>query len=207
MGKSRFEGMEIAIREQSKIAESGIQDKIQIDTLKMNIESIDNETLQKIEEIKNTPVNKDILKRQAQNDFNTHKTNNQREYDSLLQQATHNINQASLDAEQKYKQAQIDIANKKAQLEMLTATAKEQKEQLDLDAQQEFDVAMASIDNVEKTIQLRIQKVEMEAQKRKKEFELKLRALEAKNNIIEEQKDGWKRFYKDVVEISKQPDT
>ena len=40
MGKSRFEGMEIAIREQSKIAESGIQDKIQIDTLKMNIESM-----------------------------------------------------------------------------------------------------------------------------------------------------------------------
>ena len=71
MGKSRFEGMEIAIREQSKIAEAGAEDKIKIQRLNNELESIDSDTEQAIEEIKSTPINKELLEKKAKNELDS----------------------------------------------------------------------------------------------------------------------------------------
>ena len=205
MGKSRFEGMEVAIREQAKISEASVSDKVQIDRLQAELDGIDADTKQRIEEIKAQPVNKDLLRKQAENELSAALKQSKRNCDTIVLQAENEIKQAELDADVEYKQAKLDIETRKANLAGVKDAANEQKERLDVEAKQAFDTVIASIDNTAKTLELRIQKEKANGEKQKREIQIKLQALKSRNAIIDEQKQGWKRYYDDVVEISKQP--
>ena len=205
MGKSRFEGMEIAVREQAKITEGGANDTVEIESLGAELKDIDAETETSIKEIKATPINKELLRKQAQNDIEFKKKENDRNYKTIVSENEARINQAELNSEQTYKQAKLDIQNAKVKLENMKETAKETNEIANLKATQEYNKIISSIDNTELTLSLQVDREKMNGEKRKKEIEIKLRGLKAKNKIAEEQKNGWKQFYNDTVEISKQP--
>lgn len=205
MGKSRFEGMEIAIREQAKIADLGANDKVRIETLEAQLNDIDDDLKQEVAQIKATPIDKSLLRKQAETDRDNRLKRNEMELKFRLNKAEMDIKQAEHDADEAYKQAKLDIDREKAELANLKELATAEKDKNDVLAKQEFDRTIASVDNTEKTIQLRIDKATSDSKKLKKDIEIQLRSLKAKNNVIEEQKKGWAQFYKDTVEISKQP--
>jgi hypothetical protein len=207
MGKSRFEGMETAIREQAKISEAGAFEKAQMDRLQAELDSIDAETKQRIEEIKAQPVNKELIRKQAENEFSASMKQNKRVCDEIILRAEQGIKEAEFEAETEYKQAKLEIEKQRANLANVKEKALEDKERLDIEAKQMQEMAISSIDNTSKTLELRIQKEQANAQKQKKEIEIKLRTLKSRDKIIEEQKASWQKFYEDVVEISKQPPT
>lgn len=197
--------MEIAIREQAKIAEAGAGDKVRIETLEAELTDIDNDIKQSIAEIRATPIDKKLLRKQAESDRDNRLRQNDLQCKFRLNNAELAIKQAEYDAESEYKQAKLDIEKKRSELSNLKESVTATKEQQDIAAQQDYEKIIASVDNTEKTIELRINKVEIEGKKRKKDIEIQLRSLKARNNVVEEQKSGWKQFYKDTVEISMIP--
>jgi hypothetical protein len=205
MGKSRFEGMETALRELDNVSRTNVEGKVRIDQFRAELENIDADTKQRIEEIKATPIDKELLRKQAENELSTRLKQNKRVCDSVVESAEQDIKQAEADAEQAYRQAKLDIERCKSNIALLKESAVEKKDRADIEAKQEHDKVLSSIDNTEKTLSLRVQKEEAAGKKRRQEIEIQLRSLEARDKIVEEQKRGWRKFYDDVVEISKQP--
>jgi len=161
----------------------------------------------KIAVIKATPIDKELLKKQAINDRASRLKQNERAYVDSINKAEQNIKQAEHDCETAYNQAKLDIEKKKSLFKNIQDNAKEEMERQNILAEQEYETILASIDNTEKTMELKIKKEEVNGQKRRRDIEISLRALKARNNIIEEKKKGWKRFYEDTVEISKQQES
>ena len=151
MGKSRFEGMEIAIREQAKIADLGANDKVRIETLEAQLADIDDDLKQQIEQIKATPIDKSLLRKQAETDRDNRLKRNELELKFRLNKAEMDIKQAEHDADEAYKQAKLDIEREKAELANLKEQVTAEKEKNDTLAKQEFDRTIASVDNTEKT--------------------------------------------------------
>jgi preprotein translocase subunit SecF len=99
----------------------------------------------------------------------------------------------------------LDIDRKKANLVNVKEQAQEIKDRQDIEANEEFERVTASISNVEKTIELRVQKEKIAGEKRKQEIQIRLRGLKAKDKVAEQKKAVFDKFYNDIVEISKQP--
>lgn len=205
MGKSRFEGMEVAVREQAKLSEASISEKVQIDRLQADLDSIDAETKQRIEEIKATPINKELLKAQAENELSANLKQNKRACDEVVMRAELDVKRAQQEADEAYAAAKLDIEESKAKIASIKESALERKERLDIDAKQSYEMVVSSIDNANKTLALRVQKETALGEKAKKEIAIKLQALKSRDKIVEEQKASWKQIYSDIVEISKQP--
>jgi hypothetical protein len=205
MGKSRFEAMESAIREQASISEASASEKAQMDRLQAELDSIDADVNQRIEEIKATPMDKELLKKQAENDLSSATKQNKCNCDELVQKAEQEIKQAQLNADKAYEQAKLDIERAKARLSSVKEAAAEKKESLDVEAKQQYAMVMSSIDNTGKTLELRIQKEKVNGEKQKREISIKLQQLKSRDKIVEEKKALMRRFYDDVVAISKQP--
>lgn len=205
MGKSRFEAMESAVREQASISEASASEKAQMDRLQAELDSIDADVNQRIEEIKATPMDKELLKKQAENDLSSATKQNKRNCDELVQKAEQEIKQAQLNADKAYEQAKLDIERAKARLSSVKEAAAERKESLDVEAKQQYAMVMSSIDNTGKTLELRIQKEKVNGEKQKREISIKLQQLKSRDKIVEEKKALMRRFYDDVVAISKQP--
>lgn len=205
MGKSRFEGMEIAVREQQKISEANAGDKVDIETLEAELNDIDIDTQHRIAEIKATPIDKELLKRKAEMEMDFALKENDRICKTIILEAEQKIAQAELDADNEYKQAKLDIEKARGSLSNVKETAIERKKMLDMKAKEQFDTVLASIDNTEKTLSLQISKEEMNGEKRKKEIAIRLRALKARNKVVEDNRKIWEKLYNDTVEISKQP--
>ena len=205
MGKSRFEGMEIAVREQARITEDGADNKIEIETLQAELTEIDKETEHNIAEIKATPIDKVLLKVQAKTDMDNKIKQNEREYRTIILTEEQTIEQEEKDAKEEYEQAVLDIKNLRLSLANLKETAKEKKDIEDTKAKQEYDKVMASANNADVTLSLKIDREKMNGEKRKKEIDIKLRNLKARDNINNEKKKSWEQLYKDTVEISKLP--
>ena len=203
MGKSRFEGMEIAVREQAKIVDGSVQQKVDVETLEAEKAVIDQEVEQEIKEIKSTPINKKTVKEQAE----TNKSNKlkaiERECNTTVMQAEQQIKQAQHNADQNYNQAKLNIEKAKEDLENLKQQAQEMGDSKRTQVIQGFETVLASIDNTDKTIELKVEKAKIDGKKRKREIEIKLRSLTAQVKIVEEKKNAWKTFYNDTVAISK----
>ena len=205
MGKSRFEAMESAIREQASISEASASEKAQMDRLQAELDSIDADVNQRIEEIKATPMDKELLKKQAENELSSATKQNKRNCEELVRKAEQEIKQAQLNADKAYEQAKLDIERAKARLSSVKEAAAERKESLDVEAKQQYAMVMSSIDNTGKTLELRIQKEKVNGEKQKREISIKLQQLKSRDKIVEEKKALMRRFYDDVVAISKQP--
>jgi hypothetical protein len=197
--------MESAIREQASISEASASEKAQMDRLQAELDSIDADVNQRIEEIKATPMDKELLKKQAENDLSSATKQNKRNCDELVQKAEQEIKQAQLNADKAYEQAKLDIERAKARLSSVKEAAAEKKESLDVEAKQQYAMVMSSIDNTGKTLELRIQKEKVNGEKQKREISIKLQQLKSRDKIVEEKKALMRRFYDDVVAISKQP--
>jgi len=197
--------MEIAVREQQRISEANAGDKVEIETLEAELTDIDMETKQSIAEIKATPIDKELLKKQAKLAMDSRIKENDRECKTIILNAEQLILQAELDTESAYKQAKLGIDDARVNLINTKESALEKKEIADLQANQQYEKILSSIDNTEKTLTLQIEKEVMNGEKRKKEIEIRLRSLKARNTIIEESKRIWEKLYNDTVEISKQP--
>jgi len=205
MGKSRFEGMETSVREQTKITENGADNKVQIEELEAELLDIDREVELTIKEIKSTPIDKELLKEQAKVDMENKLSQTEMECQNKVLELQNHINQSELDMENVYKQAKIDLEKMKMKIKKVEEEAKMERKAKDIRTKQEYDIIVSSVDNTDKTLQLKIEKATMSGDKRKKEIEIELRSLKARDKVNEEKKAVWVKLYDDTVEISKQP--
>jgi hypothetical protein len=207
MGMSRFEALKAAVEEQAKMTEAGASDKVLIETLEAELAEIDADTNRRINEIKATPINKDILKKGAETQRDSLLKANERDYKTIVMSAEQEIKQAELDADNTYKQAQLDIDKEKATLINIKERAQEKKDRDDIAVNEEYERIIASIGNVEKTIELKVQREVVAGDKRKQEIQIKLRGLKARDKVADSKRAIFTKFYNDVVDISKQKDS
>jgi len=190
VGKSKYETMEEAIKHRVASLDANVADKVAQKQLESELARIDEETEQQIKEIEAAPVNKDLQLKQAEAELDSEKKANAREKTVAVQNAEYAI-----------KQAELDVQRKKDTLAQIKEIATEREERDNLEAQQEYETILASIDNVDKTIALKVEKAKQMAKIRKKEIEIELDTIKAKNESQEEKQKCWKALYEDVKAI------
>jgi hypothetical protein len=201
MGQSKYETLQNATIQQVAAVDAGVEDSVEQKHLEAELAQIDEETEQQIKEIKATPVNKELLKKQAEAELESRRKANARDKAVAIQQAQHAIEQAELDKDLSVKQAELDIQRKKDTLEQIKEIASENEARKNLSAEQEYDRIVASVDDTEQTINLKIEKAKQQAKVRKREIEIELESIKAKNEAKSEKTKCWKNLYDDTLKL------
>jgi len=208
MGKSKYETMENAIVKQVQSLDANVDDKIKQKKLESELSRIDEETEHQIKEIKATPINNELEKKQALVNLESQKKANARAKVVAIQRAEYDIKQAELDgsiatkeAEEAIKQAELIVERKKDSLSQIKEIAGEKEARDNLQAQQEYEKILASVDNTEQTISLKVEKANQQAKVRKREVEIELDSIKAKNESQAEKLKCYQTLYGDVKAI------
>ena len=188
---SKYATLAEAMKEKVELLSLNTNNLVEKKKIEGALKRIDEETNQRIEEIKATPIDTDLIKTQAKADL-----------DSAL-------SQAEREAEQKKLQADSQIKNAESQLEQMKQAAKfdkekatEDAERKKLEAKQKYDRSVSSVGNQEKTLELEINKVRMGGEAKKKEYQIKLESIDAELGAQNEKIACVDALYNDLKEIS-----
>lgn len=188
---SKYATLADAMREKVRMLSLGVNDSVRASEIEAELKRIDEETNQTIEEIKATPIDTDLVKKQAKADLDTAKRDNRRKASTEI-----------LTAEDEVKEAERMLDITKRNLELIKEKVVEIESNCNLKAQQEFDRTISSIGNIEQTLALKIQKVKQDGEKRKRNLNIELDSLKAKQNAHSGQIKCFDKLYDDIKEIS-----
>jgi len=188
---SRFEELRRAKELKIQALGANVEDVIKQKQLEAELARIDDETKQQIEEIKNEPVNTELITAQAKALLDSKKkSNNRNKLDTITEYE--NVLKGYRDAVAK---AETALAN-------IKESAAEEEERRNLQAQQEYERTVASAGNVEQTIQLRIGRVKQDAEIRKRDIAIRLSNITIRNDAQTAQQKEIDNLYNDIKEIS-----
>jgi hypothetical protein len=188
---SKYETMANAIQKKIEVLNSSVEDVVKQKQLEAELERIDEETNIRIEEIKNTPINKELVKKQATNDRDATIKNAKRLTINTIQE-----NERKLDNGRK----QLELME--SQFEQIKEQCKEQEEKEILNAENEYAKTISSIDNVAEVIKINIAKEKAEANKRKKQIKIDLSNVKIRNEAQTDKLESIETLYNDIKEIS-----
>lgn len=200
--------MEQAMNKQVQSLDDNVDDTIKKKTLQAELDRLDDELKFEIKEIKNTPINKDHLEAQAKTELDYQMKANARKRESTVEDVENEIEEISLDLENRksvfqntIKEIELEIKRKTSSLKQVQEIAKEKEERDNLLARQDYDKALASVNNSEAIISLRVEKAERAMKERKKEIEIKLDKITAKTESQADKLKCWKSLYEDIKQI------
>ena len=215
MGKSRYEALETAIREQAKVSNSNIADKARIQSHEAQLLRIEKELEATIKRIEQSPIDKEALKAKADKDLamtlqkseNTcqqAKSERAKKLDLYHAETTRQYKHATQVAQDAYEKAKDVAAATRDNNKLLDLEEDRTKEERDIEAQYVHKTTITSINDGEKTRDLQIEKAKADSDLKAEKIKIELDALRLNADIVNEQKAAWQTFYKDIVDISKQ---
>ena len=188
---SKYETMANAIQKKIDVLNLSVEDIVKQKQLEAELERIDEETNIRIEEIKNTPINKELVKKQAIN-----------ERDASIKQAKRLTINTIQENERKLEGGKKQLELMQCQFEQIKEQCKEQEEKEILKAENDYQKTISSVDNVEEVIKLNIAKEKAEANKRKKSIKIDLSNVKIRNEAQTDKLKSIETLYNDIKEIS-----
>ena len=156
-----------------------------------SLKRIDEETEQRVEEIRATPIDTELIKSQAKSD-----------YEATLNEIKRRTIERKNNAEAGVKnaEAQVDKIVQDASFEI--EKANEDSVKLEVEAKQKFDRTISSVGNAEKTLALEVKKARAAGNTKKKDNEIKLESIDAELEAQNEKIACIDALYNDLKEIS-----
>ena len=195
---SKYEALTNAMKDKVSILSNGIDDEVEKENLKSQIASIEAELLLEIEEIRNTPIDAELVKKQASADFENKKKTNARNTQVELNDLQNEIKVA----EEVLRKNTQQLDSLKLQVQIESEKIKQDEQTENLKAEQEYQKILSSVGNSDKTIDLKINKAKCESQKRKEQLSTKLSKLEATTKAQQDKINCVDKLYNDLKEIS-----
>jgi hypothetical protein len=130
--------------------------------------------------------------------LNSAKKLNKRERAKAIKDAEEEIDEAEEDV----KAAKNVLEARKKDLDFVKEESAEAEERANLKAQQDYEKTISSIGNIEQNIELRVKKVKLEGEKKKRNLLIELDNLEAKTSALKEKLVEFDKCRDDVKEIA-----
>jgi DNA repair exonuclease SbcCD ATPase subunit len=188
---SKYATLAEAMKEKVQMLSLSVDDSVREKVIEAELKRIDEETKQTIEEIKTTPIDADLTKKQAQADLETAKKEHKRKTSTAV-----------TSAEDEVKEAESLLERAKRTLEIVKERSAEIEENSNLKSQQEYERTISSIGNIEQTLALKTAKASQEGENRKRTLNIELDNLKAKRDAQKEKVECIDKLYNDLKEIS-----
>jgi len=188
---SKYATMAETMKSKVEILSEGIDGTVREKEIELEIQQIDNQVAQNIEEIKNTPIDAELIKKQSESNMIASKNKNKRVAEKKTDDATEMVREV----ERNLKQAKIELAN-------ITESTKEEEIYHNSLLDQEYERTISSLGNSTQTLNLKISKAKTDGENMKKQLQSELNSLVAKREAQKEKIDCIDKLYDDLKEIS-----
>lgn len=195
---SKYETLANTIKQKLELLGANADDIVKQKQLEAELQRIDKETEQRIEEIKATPIDTELIKQQAKAELENTIRENKRTKTMKIAKSEEVVT----DCEAGIREGQEELRRLKRDLEMEKERFAEEEATSNLKAQQEYERTISSIGNSEKSMELKINREKQDGERRKSETKIRLDNIKAKNDAQKEKMDCIERLYKDIKEIS-----
>ena len=188
---SKYATLAEAMKEKVSILSLGVDDSVREKEIEAELKRIDEETKQLVAEVKATPIDADLIKKQSEADLESKRKENKRIASTEV-----------IDTEDEVKEVERSLEKAKSQLEFVKERSREIEQNENLKALQEHERIMSSIGNIEQTLALKVAKTTQEGEKRKRALNIERDNLKAKREAHNEKIECIDRLYTDLKEIS-----
>jgi hypothetical protein len=225
--ESKTATLRLATEKLAELKGGNVDGAIAQKKLENKIRAVDEDTDERVKEIKATPIDKEQIKAQSKSEYESKLKQNARDKvvaikqaESEIEQAKHNVTVTEKSANAYIKEAELNLENAKKQaetmkqqaaltvksrtdrLEQIKEIATEEEERRNLKAKQELDSELRSVENAEKAMQMRVDKAIAEGKKKKRELEEELDLLKIRNSSKSSGVELYERLFVTVEKIS-----
>jgi hypothetical protein len=188
---SKYATLAEAMKEKVDLLSLNTNNIIKKKVIEGSLKRIDEETAQKIEEIKATPIDTELIKSQAKSD-----------YDTAISEIKRVTIQAKSNADAGVANAEAQVIQIKQRADFDKDIADENASKKEVNAKQKYDRVISSVGNSEVTLELEIKKATLAGETRKTEHKIKLESIDAELGAQNEKIACIDALYKDLKEIS-----
>jgi len=188
---SKYATLAEAMKEKVDLLSLNTNNIIKKKVIEGSLKRIDEETEQRVEEIRATPIDTELIKSQAKSD-----------YEATLNEIKREAIQRKTNADSGVKNAENQVAKIIQDAKFEKEKADEEATRMEVEAKQKFDRTISSVGNAEKTLALEVKKARAAGDTKKKDNEIKLESIDAELEAQNEKIACIDALYNDLKEIS-----